>query len=62
MISLFLAFAGFMSTVYWGGFGSILQKFLSTYRRQLNVIMALLLVYSAITILIEIRPHLERSR
>jgi cysteine/O-acetylserine efflux protein len=53
MISLFLAFAGFMSTVCWGGFGSIFQKFLSTYRSQFNVIMALLLVYSAVTILIK---------
>ncbi|USK34164.1 LysE family transporter [Bacillus sp. F19] len=51
--SLFLAFVGFMSTFCWSMFGSIFQKFLSEYRSQFNIIMALLLVYSAISILIE---------
>lgn len=51
--SLFLAFVGFMSTFCWSVFGSIFQTFLSKYRSQFNVIMALLLVYSAISILVE---------
>ncbi len=51
--SLFLAFVGFMSTFCWSMFGSIFQTFLSRYRSQFNVIMALLLVYSAISILVE---------
>jgi threonine/homoserine/homoserine lactone efflux protein len=51
--SLFLAFVGFMSTLCWSVFGSIFQTFLSKYRSQFNVIMALLLVYSAISILVE---------
>lgn len=49
--SLFLAFVGFMSTFFWSMFGSVFQTFLSKYRSQFNVIMALLLVYSAISIL-----------
>lgn len=49
--SLFLAFVGFMSTFCWSMFGSVFQTFLSKYRSQFNVIMALLLVYSAISIL-----------
>ncbi|MEH7009726.1 LysE family transporter [Neobacillus niacini] len=51
--SLFLAFVGFMSTFCWSMFGSIFQTFLSAYKSQFNVIMALLLVYSAISILVE---------
>jgi cysteine/O-acetylserine efflux protein len=51
--SLFLAFVGFLSTFCWSLFGSTFQTFLSTYRSQFNVIMALLLVYSAISILVE---------
>ncbi|WP_391209667.1 LysE family transporter [Psychrobacillus sp. L4] len=51
--SLFLAFVGFMSTFCWSMFGSIFQTFLSTYRNQFNIIMALLLVYTAFSILIK---------
>lgn len=51
--SFFLAFIGFMSTFCWSMFGSIFQTFLSKYRSQFNVIMALLLVYSAVSILVE---------
>ncbi|MDR7071061.1 LysE family transporter [Fictibacillus barbaricus] len=51
--SLFLAFIGFTSTFCWSLFGSVFQKFLSKYRNQFNIIMALLLVYSAISILVE---------
>ncbi|SFH39512.1 Threonine/homoserine/homoserine lactone efflux protein [Priestia megaterium] len=53
MYSLFLAFVGFVSTFCWSLFGSVFQKFLSKYRSQFNVIMALLLVYSAVSILIK---------
>ena len=48
--SLFLAVVGFMSTSSWSLFGSIFQTFLSKYRNQFNVVMALLLVYSAVSI------------
>jgi len=53
MYSLFLAFVGFVSTFCWSLFGSVFQKFLSKYRSQFNVIMALLLMYSAVSILIK---------
>ncbi|WP_025686162.1 LysE family transporter [Paenibacillus maysiensis] len=54
LYSLFLAFVGFMSTFCWSVFGSVFQKFLSKYRSQFNIIMALLLVYSAVSILVDI--------
>ncbi|MCS0653415.1 LysE family transporter [Cytobacillus firmus] len=50
--SIFLAFVGFLSTFCWSVFGSIFQSFLEKYRSQFNVIMALLLVYSAGSILV----------
>jgi threonine/homoserine/homoserine lactone efflux protein len=52
--SLFLAFVGFMSTFCWSVFGSIFQKFLSKYRIQFNITMALLLLYSAISMLVKL--------
>ncbi|MGE7768683.1 LysE family transporter [Peribacillus sp. NPDC096540] len=51
--SFFLAFVGFLSTISWSVFGSLFQRFLKKYRSQFNLIMALLLVYSAISILVE---------
>ncbi|MCM3243147.1 LysE family transporter [Cytobacillus oceanisediminis] len=50
--SIFLAFVGFLSTFCWSVFGTIFQSFLAKYRSQFNVIMALLLVYSAGSILV----------
>ncbi|MGG0757612.1 LysE family transporter [Brevibacillus laterosporus] len=49
--SVLLAFIGFMGTFSWNVFGSIFKKFISKYRNQFNVAMALLLIYSAISIL-----------
>ncbi|MFJ7972055.1 LysE family transporter [Psychrobacillus sp. NPDC096389] len=50
--SLLLASIAIMSTSSWSMFGSIFKEFISKYRNQFNLVMALLLVYSAITILI----------
>ncbi|MEH6945230.1 LysE family transporter [Bacillus sp. JJ722] len=50
IFSLFLGTVGVMSTFSWSLFGSIFQKFLLQYEQQFNIIMALLLVYSAISI------------
>ncbi|UYG95360.1 LysE family transporter [Cytobacillus firmus] len=50
--SILLAFVGFLSTFCWSVFGSVFQSFLAKYRNQFNVIMALLLVYSAGSILV----------
>ncbi|MEH7501559.1 LysE family transporter [Neobacillus drentensis] len=53
--SFFLAFVGFLGTYSWGVFGSIFRKFLSKYNTQFNLVMALLLMFSAISILLESR-------
>ncbi|GGB63286.1 LysE family transporter [Fictibacillus barbaricus] len=53
LFSILLAFVGFMSTICWSLFGAIFSRFLSKYRSPFNAIMALLLVYSAVTILME---------
>ncbi|WP_134685627.1 LysE family transporter [Brevibacillus migulae] len=50
--SLFLAFVGFLSTFCWSAFGSVFQRFLSTYQRPFHITMAFLLAYSAVSILI----------
>ncbi|WP_404354863.1 LysE family transporter [Cytobacillus firmus] len=50
--SILLAFVGFLSTFCWSVFGSVFQSFLAKNRSQFNVIMALLLVYSAGSILV----------
>ncbi|MBM7585578.1 threonine/homoserine/homoserine lactone efflux protein [Bacillus pakistanensis] len=51
--SVFLAFIGFMGTFSWSVFGSIFRMFLTKYRSPFNVIMALLLMYSAVSIFME---------
>ncbi|WP_285398280.1 LysE family transporter [Lysinibacillus sp. fls2-241-R2A-57] len=52
LFSLFLGMVGIMSTFSWALFGSAFQKILQQYRQSFNVVMALLLVYSAISILV----------
>lgn len=52
LFSVFLAFVGFLATLCWAIFGSLLQKFLSKYEKRFNVIMGLLLIYSAISIFV----------
>ncbi|MGM7637175.1 LysE family transporter [Bacillus sp. Hm123] len=53
LFSLFLGIVGFMSTFSWSLFGSMFQKFLLQYRKPFNLMMAILLVYSAVSILIK---------
>lgn len=50
--SLVLASVAFVSTSCWALFGIIFEKFLSKYRTSFNLVMSLLLIYSAISILI----------
>ncbi|MFB7159695.1 LysE family transporter [Lysinibacillus sp. NPDC056232] len=52
LFSLFLGMVGIMSTFSWALFGSVFQKILQQYRQSFNIVMALLLVYSAISILV----------
>lgn len=50
LFSLFLAFIAFIATSCWALFGSLFNKFLSKYRKQFNIVMGLLLIYSALSI------------
>jgi len=50
IFSILLAFVAFMSTSCWALFGSLFNKFLSKYRKQFNIAMGLLLIYSALSI------------
>ncbi len=52
IFSLFLGAVGLMSSCSWSLFGSIFQRFLVQYRKPFNIIMAVLLVYSAISIVL----------
>jgi len=52
LFSLFLGMVGLMSTFSWSLFGSMFKKLLLQYRKQFNMIMAALLVYSAISIIV----------
>ncbi|MCG8539083.1 MAG: LysE family transporter [Clostridia bacterium] len=51
LFSIFLASLAFVSTLCWAAFGIIFQRFLSKYRRYFNILMGLLLIYSAISII-----------
>jgi cysteine/O-acetylserine efflux protein len=52
LFSLFLGIVGVFSTFSWALFGSAFQKILQQYQQPFNIVMALLLVYSALSILI----------
>ncbi|MEK4707248.1 LysE family translocator [Bacillus sp. FSL R10-2780] len=52
LFSLFLGIVGLMSTFSWCLFGSMFQKLLLKHNRIFNIIMAVLLVFSAISIVI----------
>lgn len=51
LFTLFLIFASTTSNLLWAFFGSAFQKLFSQYAKALNTIMALLLVYCALTLL-----------
>lgn len=50
LFSIFFALIAFISTSCWALFGSLFQKFLSKYNKLFNIVMALLLVYSALSV------------
>jgi len=54
VFSLFLAVLYFISVLVWGIFGFLFMKFLSEYQKIFNMILASLLIYSALIILIDI--------
>ncbi|WP_426451804.1 LysE family transporter [Paenibacillus sp. S-38] len=50
LFSLGLALVGVLSTSSWALFGSLFQRFLSGWQRSFNLLMGLLLIYSAAAI------------
>ncbi|MED3181322.1 MULTISPECIES: LysE family transporter [Bacillus cereus group] len=52
LFSLFLGIVGLLSTFSWSLFGSIFQKSLVKHNQLFNIIMAVLLVFSAVSIVI----------
>jgi len=52
IFALFLGLVGITSTFSWALFGSVFRKVLIKYRQPFNIVMALLLVYSAFSILL----------
>ncbi len=50
LFALLLAFIGFICTLLWSGFGSVFKLLFSNYAKTTNTIMALLLVYCAISL------------
>lgn len=50
LFAVFLAVVGFLCTVLWALFGSLFRKLFSDKGRIINTIMALLLVYSAVSL------------
>jgi cysteine/O-acetylserine efflux protein len=48
--ALFLAFFGFTGSVVWAVFGSTFRKILSSYAKIVNPVLALLLIYCAVSL------------
>lgn len=53
LFSLLLGLIGLVSAITWALFGSVLQRMITKYGRSFNIVMGLLLVYSAIAIAIQ---------
>lgn len=51
---IFLAFVGFACTLCWALFGALFELLFKKYSRPVNAVMALLLVYCAVSMLIDI--------
>ncbi len=51
---VFLAFVGFACTLCWAVFGALFEILFKRYSRPVNAVMALLLVYCAVSMLLEI--------
>jgi threonine/homoserine/homoserine lactone efflux protein len=50
LFALMLAMVGFISTCCWSLFGSVFQRFLANNEKVVNTVMALLLVYCAVSL------------
>lgn len=51
LFAILLAFISFLSNITWALFGSLFNAFLTRYQKPFNVMMGLLLIYSAISVL-----------
>lgn len=51
LFTFLVSFANFLSTTTWASFGVLFNRFLSQYQRPFNLVMGLLLIYSAISML-----------
>lgn len=45
---------GFLCTLLWALFGAVFEKFFKKYSKIVNAVMALLLVYCAVTMVLDI--------
>jgi threonine/homoserine/homoserine lactone efflux protein len=52
LFAVLLSFIGFLATLCWALFGSLLNTVFASHGKLLNVIMALLLLYCAVTLLL----------
>lgn len=52
IFAIVLALIGFVSTFCWAVFGSLLKRFFESHGKIINTVMALLLVYTAISLLL----------
>ncbi|HPJ03446.1 MAG TPA: LysE family transporter [Candidatus Limiplasma sp.] len=50
LLGLFMATLGFISTTCWATFGSLFKLLFSKYRKTVNAVLALLLVYCAVSL------------
>lgn len=50
LFAMIMASLGFLSTVSWGIFGSVFQLFMKKHYKLVNTIMAMLLIYTAISL------------
>jgi cysteine/O-acetylserine efflux protein len=51
MFAILLAIVAFLANSCWALFGALFQKFLSKYNKPFNIVMAILLIYSALSII-----------
>ena len=54
MFALALTVIGLASTASWALFGAVFERFLKRYSKVTNAVMALLLVYCAVTMLLDL--------
>ena len=50
LFALLLAFVGFACTLCWSAFGAVFQRLFSTHAKVVNTVLALLLVYCAVSL------------